>query len=87
MVLSTKTGRALLARPTLKKGEEMADKAKSKSPQMSVRLPMTRVCGRWQKPGYVADDAEQKAWEKRCKDRGYDVKTGKPIAAKVSEKK
>lgn len=78
MVLSTKTGRALLARPTSNKGGNMADTAKQKAPARPERQPMIRVCGRWQKPGYKADAAEQEAWNKRCKDRGYDPRTGKP---------
>ncbi len=81
MVLSTTTGRALLARPISNKGGEMADKAKEKSPKQSVRLPMIRVCGRWQKPGYKPDAEEVKAWEKRCKDRNWNQKTGKPKVA------
>lgn len=72
------TGRALLARPTLNKGEEMADKAKVKTPDRPERQPMIRVCGKWQKPGYKADEQEQERWEKRCKDRNWNPKTGKP---------
>jgi len=55
----------------------MADQSK-KVVIPSHRLERIRVCGKWQKPGYRADDAEKAAWAKRCKDRGYDVKTGKP---------
>lgn len=65
----------------------MADKAKAKTPEQSKRLPMIRVCGKWQKPGYEPDTAEVAAWEKRCKDRNWDRKTGKPLkAAKASDK-
>ena len=56
----------------------MAD-TKAKEPETPHRLNRIRVCGRWQKPGYVADAAEKKAWGKRCKDRGLDQKTGKPL--------
>lgn len=91
MVLSTTTGRALLARPASNKGGEMADKAKTKAPVKPERLPMIRVCGRWQKPGYKADDAEVATWKKRCKERDWDPKTGKPkvdpTAAAQSTKK
>ena len=55
----------------------MADATKE-VPSQPHRLERIRVCGRWQKPGYKADDAEQKAWLKRCKDRNYDPKSGKP---------
>lgn len=77
MTLNVRTGRAALARPTITKGGEMADKSKTiaKPPH---RLERIRVCGKWQKPGYEPDDAEVKAWITRCKDRGYDPKTGKP---------
>ncbi len=56
----------------------MANKAKEKAPAKPERLPMIRVCGRWQKPGYKPDDDEVAAWAKRCKDRNWDRKTGKP---------
>jgi len=85
MTLNLRTGRALLARPNSKIGEEMANKAKEKPPERPVRLPMIRVCGRWQKPGYKPDDEEVAAWEKRCKDRNWDRKTGKPKVAGSKE--
>jgi len=77
MTLNVGTGRAVLARPTINRGGEMANKAKDAAPARPVRLPMIRVCGRWQKPGYEADAEEKTAWQKRCKNRGQDPKTGK----------
>ena len=66
-----------MARPIIDKGGEMADKSKTVAEQPH-RLERIRVCGKWQKPGYKPDDAEVAAWQKRCKDRGHDPKTGKP---------
>ncbi len=55
----------------------MADKSKTIA-QPPHRLDRIRVCGKWQKPGYKADDAEVAAWKKRCKDRNWNPETGKP---------
>ena len=88
MTLNVRTGRALLARPTINKGEEMADKAKGKLPEKPYRLKnMVRVCGRWQKKGYQPDDQEQADWEKRCKSRDWNPKTGKPKVDKTAPAK
>jgi len=85
MTLNVRTGRALLARPSINKGEEMANKAQEKLPEKPYRLPnRIRVCGRWQKKGYQPDDEEKAAWEKRCKDRDWNVKTGKPKVDKTA---
>lgn len=43
-----------------------------------------RICGRWQAKGYQASDEEQDAWKERCKNRGWDPKTGKPKADKTA---
>lgn len=45
-----------------------------------------RVCGRWQKKGYKPSDDEVKKWKERCKDRGWDPKTGKPPVEKPAKK-
>ena len=88
MALNVRTGRALLARPNLDKGEEMADKAKVKLPEKPYRLKdRVRVCGKWQKKGYQADDEEKAAWAERCKNRGQDPKTGKPKVDKTAPAK
>jgi hypothetical protein len=84
MTLNVRTGRAVLARPIIDKGGEMGNKAKEKSPARPERLKRIRVCGKWQKPGYKPDDEEIAAWEKRCKDRGWDRKTGKPKVANMA---
>ena len=79
MVLNTTTGRALLVRPIANQGEKMLNQAKQKPSEKPIRNPdMIRVCGRWQKKDYRPDDAEMQAWKIRCKDRGWDPKTGKP---------
>jgi len=63
-------------------------KAKTKEPDRPARkTDRVRVCGRWQAKGYVASDEEMSAWKTRCKDRGNDPKTGKPIADKAAPKK
>jgi len=83
MTLNVKTGRATLARPTIDRGGNMADATKEVA-QPPHRLERQRVCGRWQKPGYKADAAEEAAWKTRCEERGYDVKTGKPKVDKTA---
>ena len=83
MVLNVKTGRAALARPTTDRDRNMA-KQNPKVAERTKQLPRIRVCGRWQKPNYVASKEEQAAWEQRCKDRNWDPKTGKPKIDKTA---
>jgi len=59
----------------------------TKAPQRPTRQARIRVCGKWQKPDYVPDAEEQKAWETRCKDRDWNPKTGKPNVKKEAAKK
>lgn len=88
MVLGTKKGRALIARPITKLGGIMSD-TKTKQPTKPYALQIDgqriRVCGKWQKKGYTASDDEQAKWKAVCKNRGWDPKTGKP-AVKADKK-
>lgn len=88
MVLGTKKGRAVIARPIINRGGVMSN-SKTKQPAKPYALQIDgqriRVCGRWQKKGYKADDEEQAKWKALCKNRGWDPKTGKPIV-KVDKK-
>ena len=58
-----------------------------KAVSMPHQLDRIRVCGKWQKPGYQPEAAEQKAWEVRCKERDWNPKTGKPNVKKEAAKK
>lgn len=66
----------------------MADKKVTKQEKpRHLSESRIRVCGRWQKKGYQPDDEELEAWEKRCKDRDLDPKTGKAKEQKAAAKK
>ena len=88
MVLSTATGRAVIARPIIKIGGKMANKkvTKIERPRHLIESRV-RICGRWQKRGYEPDDEELEAWKKRCKDRDLDPKTGKAKVKKPAADK
>ena len=87
MVLTAKSGRALIARPNFDKGGEMTEKANDKLPEQPRRLKRIRVCGKWQKPGYRPSEAEVTAWKLRCRDRDLNEKTGKPKKDQTAPKK